>query len=88
METFKAMLGGAILVCAWAVAVFFLRFWRKTRERLFALFAAAFALLGLERIAIVLVAGEAHSFVYLIRLAAFLLILFAIYDKNRGSGKP
>ena len=88
METFKAMLGGAILVSAWAIAVFFLRFWRKTRERLFALFAAAFALLGLERIAIVLVAGEAHSFVYLIRLAAFLLILFAIYDKNRGSGKP
>jgi hypothetical protein len=81
---FKAMLAGAIMVCAWAIALFFLRFWKKTRDRLFALFAPAFLLLGIERVVIVSITGETRPFVYLIRLTAFLLILWAIWDKNRN----
>ncbi len=84
-EIVKAMLAGAILVSAWAISLFFLRFWRKTRDPLFAYFGAAFLLLGLERVSIVVFWSEVHSFVFLVRLFAFLLIGFAIVDKNRRS---
>ena len=50
MEMLKSMLAGAIMVSAWAISVFFFRFWRKTGDRLFGLFSASFLLLGLERI--------------------------------------
>ena len=83
----KAMLAGAIMACAWAIALFFWRFWRKTGDRLFLLFAPAFLLLGIERIVIMMVTGEARPFVYCIRLVAFLLILFAIWDKNRSGDR-
>ncbi|HZR21204.1 MAG TPA: DUF5985 family protein [Verrucomicrobiae bacterium] len=83
----KAMLAGAIMAVAWAILVFFLRFWRKTGDRLFVFFAAAFLLLGIERIIIVVLSSDHRSFGYLIRLFAFLLILFAILDKNRRGGK-
>lgn len=87
MEIVRAMLAGAIMLAAWAIFVFFLRFCRKTGDRLFAFFAAAFLLLGIERIIIVGLSSDHQSFGYLIRLFAFLLILFAILDKNRRGGK-
>lgn len=68
---------------AWAISVFFLRFWSTTRDRLFGCFAGAFLLLGFERIAMRAFADEFRFYVYLIRLGAFLLILFAIWEKNR-----
>lgn len=79
----KSMLAGAIMLNAWAIALFFVRFWKRTRDRLFGWFAVAFLLMGIERISIACLAGESHFHVYLIRLAAFLLIIFAIWDKNR-----
>ena len=87
MPMFKAMLAGAIMVTACAIAVFFLRYWTKTRDRLFAFFALSFLLLGIERVSMVMVHAEKHTLVYLIRLAAFLLIIFAIVDKNRRKEK-
>ncbi len=87
MSTYMAMLAGAIMVSAWAISVFFLRFWRKTRDRLFGYFAVSFLLLGIERVSILVTEGEARSLVYLIRLGAFLLIIFAIIDKNRRGAK-
>jgi hypothetical protein len=81
----KAMLSGAIMLNAWAISVFFLRFWKKTHDPLFAWFAVAFILLGIERISIVALPGEAYFHVYLIRLAAFLLIIFAIGQKNKSA---
>lgn len=77
------MLAGAIMVSAWAISVFFFRFWRKTGDRLFGFFSAAFLLLGFERVSIALVSGELHGLVYLVRFCAFLLIIFAIIEKNR-----
>ena len=66
-------------------SLFFLRFWRRTRDQLFLAFALAFALLGIGHSVISLteVPTEDKSALYLIRLLAFLLILFAIYRKNR-----
>jgi hypothetical protein len=67
-------------------ALFFLRFWRETKDRLFAFFAAAFALLTLQRALIVVLTGmtEYTSWIYGLRLLAYVLILIAIYDKNRS----
>ena len=83
MPILNAALGGAMVVSAWAIAVFFLRFWRRTRDPLFAFFAAAFALFALERIVILVSGSEIRPYIYFIRLAGFLLIMFAIYNKNR-----
>jgi hypothetical protein len=80
-----------MLVTGYAVAgLFFLRFWRQTRDRLFGIFAAAFWLLAAQRAALALSAdpnGE-QVLLYGIRLLAFVLILVAIVDKNRGAGQP
>jgi hypothetical protein len=76
---------GAIAMASCVAALFFLRFWRKTGDRLFVIFASAFLLLGVSRLGLALSAedSEAHSPWYWVRLAAFLLILSAIIDKNR-----
>ncbi len=69
------------------VALFFVRFWRRTRDALFAAFAAAFALLALNQgLAYLLDVGwEETGWVWLLRLAAFLLIIVAIVGKNVGA---
>ena len=85
MPMLKAMLAGAILLNAVAIALFFWRFWLKGRDPLFACFAVAFLLLGLERVAIVSIMAEGRPLVYLVRLSAFLLILLAVWRKNRRS---
>jgi hypothetical protein len=64
--------------------LFFLKFWRRTRDGLFAAFAAAFALMALNQAipALFGIPDEALGGVYLLRLAAFLLIIWAILSKN------
>ena len=67
-------------------AVFFLRFWRDTRDRLFVFFGASFAILALHRI--LLTAHLGHQLLgYGLRLFAFVLILAAIVDKNLRPGR-
>lgn len=76
-----------LLVMGYAIAaVFFARFYRDTRDRLFLWFAAGFTLLAIQRAALAAadVLALDPTWYYLIRLVAFLLILFAIIDKNRG----
>ncbi len=67
-------------------ALFFLRFYRQTRDRLFLFFALAFSILSANRAALALVAApdEVRAHFYLLRLIAFVLILAAIADKNRS----
>jgi hypothetical protein len=79
------LVAGAILMGYLVAGLFFLRFWRDTRDRLFLIFAVAFFLLGVQRIALVLTRDmlESQTGLYLIRLFAFLLILGAIVDRNR-----
>ena len=76
---------GEIAMESFVAALFFLRFWRHTHDRLFLIFSMAFFLLGLTRLALALVSPkqEEHTYVYWVRLAAFVLILVAIIDKNR-----
>ena len=69
------------LICGF----FFLRYWSRSRDELFLSFALAFALLGTGQaiLALANIPTEERSSLYLFRLSAFLLILIAIYRKNR-----
>ena len=82
-------LGGAIAMGFAVAALFFLKFWRRTREALFLVFSAAFMLLGVTQALLTLaeIPIEERSWVFLLRLAAFLLILGALWWQNRrGTG--
>jgi len=82
-------LSGAITLGFLVAGLFFLRFWRRTRDGLFLAFAMSFALLGIGQAvqALANIPQEERSHIYLIRLAAFTLILIAIFRKNRASGR-
>lgn len=81
-------LSGGILVGYWAIGLFFFRFQRRNRDRLFGFFGWAFWILAAERVLLLTIGPneEIKSYVYMFRLVAFLLILCAIYDKNRSAG--
>lgn len=78
------MLLGAIALGFFVVALFFFRFWHQGRDRFFLLFSLSFAVEGCNRIALGLSEhpNEGTALIYLVRLAALLLILGAILDKN------
>lgn len=80
-------LSGAITAGFVVAGLFFLRFWKRTRDELFFSFALAFWLLGLCQalLAFSIIPVEERSWLYLLRLAAFLLILVSIWRKNRRS---
>lgn len=73
------------MMACWVVGLFFLRFWKKTQDRLFAIFAVAFWMLAIERIVLAAMneTSESRGYIYIIRFFAFILILWAIADKNR-----
>ena len=84
-------LAGAVTLGFFVAAGFFLRFWRRTRDRLFLAFAAAFVLLAVNQaLAAFLGAGDERTpYTYVLRVLGFVLILYAIVDKNLSSGpKP
>jgi hypothetical protein len=66
--------------------LFFLRFWARTRDRLFVVFATAFWLLAAQQAALAFIGTEReeHTWLYLVRLVAFLLIIGAVIRKNRN----
>jgi hypothetical protein len=71
-------MGFAVGVC------FFLKFYARTRDGLFLAFAAAFALMALNQtlVALLGVPKEEQNSIYLLRLAAFVLIIVAVLHKN------
>lgn len=79
------IMGGALAALAFVIGLFFWRYWSTSRDRLFIYFAAAFWLMGANWVAVSVVqpATEARPYLYMIRLAAFLLIAIAIIDRNR-----
>jgi hypothetical protein len=88
------MLGAISMACA-VIGLFFLRFWRRTGDRLLVIFASAFFLLGLNWAILTFVndQDERRPWIYLLRAAAFVLIILGIVDKNRSAkrivnGKP
>ena len=78
---------GALALGFGVAGLFFLRFWRDTRDRLFGLFALAFFTLALSQAGLVIAGtAERRDPLYWVRLAAFAVILLAIWDKNRTRG--
>ena len=86
--TLLLVLSGALAALYAVAGLFFLRFRVRTGDRLFTLFAAAFFLLAGQRFAITLARewGESTTWLYGLRLLAFVLIIVAIVDKNRDMG--
>ena len=82
----EGFLLGVIVTASLTAGVFFLKFWRRTGDRLFLAFSVAFVIEGLNRIGLLFVdrPNEGHPIIYTVRLLAFLLILAAIVWKNRG----
>jgi len=80
------VVAGAIAMGYLVAGLFFLKFWRDVGDRLFLLFAVAFGLLAVQRVALALIADtpEAALPLYGLRLLAFLIIIAAIIDKNRS----
>ena len=75
-----------ILIAEYAViALFFAKFWSKSRDRLFLMFSGAFVVLAVQRVAIAMTQEilEQQAPLYLLRLAAFVVIIVAIVDRNR-----
>jgi len=65
-------------------ALFFLRFWRRTQTTLMLIFSVSFALLSLSYLLVGITdePREDQSWIYLLRLAAFVLILVGISWTN------
>lgn len=80
-------ISGAILLGYWAIGLIFFRFQRRSGDRFFLFFGWAFWLLASERILLLAIGAkdEIKPYVYLLRLVAFLFIIYAIFDKNRSA---
>ena len=78
------LIAGAIGMGSFVIALFFLRFWRNTRDRFFLYFALSFGIEGAHRVysALSYQESEDSPLHYLIRLLAYGLILWAILEKN------
>ena len=81
----SAVLMGAVAMASFVAMLFFLRFWRQTRDGFFLLFALAFGVDAVTRFLLGLmhVSQEAEPLFYLARLLTFALIIAAIVQKNR-----
>jgi hypothetical protein len=85
----NSVLSGAVAMASFVAMLFFLKFWRQTRDRLFLLFSLAFGVDAIIRLFLGLdqVRGEAEPFFYTARLVTFLLIIAAIVQKNRPGSR-
>ena len=85
----EGFLLGVIVTASLAAGLYFLKFWRRTRDPLFLAFGAAFLIEGINRIGFLLVEkpNEGSPAIYIVRLLAFLLILAAIIRKNRAPAR-
>jgi hypothetical protein len=89
MANMASALMGAVSLASLVAGLFFLKFWRRTADEFFLLFAAAFAVDAVSRfvLAVMPISNEAEPIAYLPRLVTFGLILAAIIRKNIGQGR-
>ena len=78
-------LPGAFTMACVAIALFFTVYWRKTKDRLFAVLALAFLLFAVERIVLAFVPADRQGrhWIFLARRIGFVLIILGVVDKNR-----
>jgi Family of unknown function (DUF5985) len=88
MANVSSVLMGAVAMASFVAMLFFLRFWRRTGDSLFLLFALAFGVDAILRFALGFgsVSVESEPTFYIGRIITFGLIVVAIVNKNRSSG--
>jgi hypothetical protein len=81
----KEFLLGALVMSDIVLALFFLHYWKVTKDRFFLFFTWSFAIGSVSRLVLPGHLGndEFEPIVYLIRLLSYVIILVAIIDKNR-----
>lgn len=84
LELFETLLDGGKVALSLVVALAFVKLGRRAGDRLYHGFALAFVLLGVSWALIGMGAatGDASYVAFLPRLAAFVVIILAIVDKN------
>ena len=84
MVRLEHFLAGMITAGFMIAGLFFARFWSRSGDSLFAAFSAAFWLLALDQVFLMLagISHEEETWTYLLRLAAFALISAAVIRKN------
>jgi uncharacterized membrane protein HdeD (DUF308 family) len=89
MTSLEAFLLGVVAMASITAGVFFLKFWRSTRDIFFLAFAAFFLVEAVDRVALLFFSkpNEGSPWIYVARLVALLLLLSAILKKNYGGGR-
>lgn len=89
MAMLQSFLQGVATMGSLVAALFFLRFWTRTRDSFFLFFSAAFFIEGLGHVPLAFehAADETEPLYYLPRLVAFSLIALAVILKNRPRGR-
>jgi hypothetical protein len=92
---FEQFLSGVAMASFAGSGLFFLKFWRSSKDKFFLYFSIGFWLLSFDRI-LLLVKGALHpapsaqipesvAMMYLIRLLAYVVLIYAIVERNRKS---
>lgn len=86
LEFLSGMISGGYLIAG----LFFFRFWKRTGDVLFATFGVSFVLFAVSQGALLLTDSprEDRGWIYLFRLAGFVLLLGAIIWKNMSRRSP
>lgn len=79
-----SLFSGMVAMSYFIAGLFFLKFWRRANDLLFASFAVAFLLFAATQglVGFYGRAAETTAFFYFLRLLGFLLIILAIVRKN------
>lgn len=85
----KGFLVGVIATSSIMAGIFFLKFWKRTRDFLFLAFSIAFIIEGLDRACVIMLAkpNEGSPWIYVVHLFAAVLLLVAILKKNFGTNR-
>ena len=80
---------GMIVMCDLVAALFFLKFWSRSGDRLFAYFTIAFVILAIQRTVLTLAdpTDTMELLTYGLRAVAFIVLIVGIVDKNRAASR-
>lgn len=89
----NSFLSGIYMITFLSSGLFFLKYYKASGDRFFGLFSGACAMLAVERVVLLILSdplarqpleiGPRESWVFIFRLVAFMIILFAVIDKNK-----
>ena len=85
-----AFLSGAITMGFVIAGLFFFRFWRRTGDVFFCYFGISFWLLACSQALSIMLdmPNDDQSWVYLLRLLAFVVLIVGIVSKNLDRSRP